>query len=192
MNHQTRSNRSIAAFVAACSCALFLSGLVGCGTSKHYSAKTDLVTRMGVADAEEALREILENAPGPIMSEVQVGRDLLEFSCQQASVEQSVLSSRQTSIRYYGCTDTDMRIAFTDIARIDIVQPERYVILRNAAERSLLRVQPRSDDELTRMVDLLASLRAYSEQQTGKSAAPLIVEQKRATELDRRFNSEDL
>jgi hypothetical protein len=155
----------------------------GCGAaSREYRPRTDLVVRMGVVEAAQALQQALEDVQAPLITAVRFGPDHLAFVCQPANFRDSRFSSQHQVIRTLQCRQKDMRLGFRELACIEIQQPQHLLVLRTSAGERLASIQPDSREHALRLVDLLASMRAELDDASATPFSPLVVTYIRETQ----------
>jgi hypothetical protein len=148
----------------------------GCGSSsREYRPRTDLVAQMGLVETAQALQHALEDVQAPVISAVRFGVESLAFTCQPSSIRDARFSTQHQVIRTFRCHQPEMLVDLRDLTRIDILQPQYFVVLRNSAGAHLVTLMPDSRDHALRLVDLLASMRTAVDDVQSLPFPPLAV-----------------
>lgn len=168
-----------AALLLACSTLAALA----CGASaREYRPRTDLVAQTGVVEVAQALQHELEDVQAPVITAVRFGAEDLEFTCQPSSIRDGRFSSQHQVIRTFRCHQPEMRIDLRELTRIDIRQPQNFVVLRTGTGAILATIMPHSQERALRLIDLLASLRTAVGDAQSQPFAPLMVQYVRETQ----------
>jgi hypothetical protein len=149
----------------------------GCGssTTREYRPRTDLVAQMGLVETAQALQLALEDIQAPVITAVRFGAEHLTFTCQPSSVRDARFSSQHQVIRTFRCHQPEMLLDLRDLTRIDILQPQYFLVLRSSAGAHLVTLMPDSRDHALRLVDLLASVRTAVDDAQALPFPPLVV-----------------
>lgn len=154
----------------------------GCGSpAREYQPRTDLVATKGVVETAQALQHALEDVQAPVITAVRFGSDHLAFMCQPSSVRDARFSSQHQVIRTFRCHQTDMLLGLRELTRIDILQPQYFLVLRTRSGARMVTLMPHSRDHALRLVDLLASLRTAVDDAQSLPFPPLVVSYIRET-----------
>jgi hypothetical protein len=148
----------------------------GCGsTAREYRPRTDLVAQMGVVETAQALQRALEDVQAPVITAVRFGVEHLAFTCQPSSIRDARFSTQHQVIRTFRCHQPEMLLDLRDLTRIDVLQPQYFLVLRSSAGAHLVTLMPDSRDHALRLVDLLASVRTAVDDAQSMPFPPLVV-----------------
>jgi hypothetical protein len=154
----------------------------GCGSSaREYRPRTDLVAQMGLVETAQALQQALEDVQGPVITAVRFGAEHLMFTCQPSSIRDARFSSQHQVIRTFRCHQPEMLVDLRDLTRIDILQPQYFLVLRSGAGAHLVTLMPDSREHALRLIDLLASMRSVVDDAQSLPFPPLVVAYVRET-----------
>jgi hypothetical protein len=148
----------------------------GCGSSvRHYRPRTDLVAQKGVVEVAQALQRELEDVQAPVITAVRFGAEELAFMCQPSSIRDATFSNQHQVIRTFRCRQTEMLLDLRGLTRIEILQPQHFLVLRTGAGAVEAKLMPDSHEHALRLIDLLASLRTAVDDAQALPFAPLEV-----------------